>query len=408
MIELGCDIADSLTREQPTVAKTAPDHAAGLPAGLAGIIGDYQQLADTLPAPAPQSPAWIKAWFSQTGADGVFVVLRDQGKPVGAAALEIVKAHGMTIARFAGGSHANGNLLPFDGDCLPEPRDRLPAMLRDAVRFARPDIDLIVLERQLPQINGRPNPFIGQLSSPTVHVALSADLSGGFDELLGRLNGKRKRKKHRGQRNKLEAAGGYRLLEARSAGEINAMLDAFLAMKAERFAAMGIRNVFGDRQTIDFFRTLFLSQAGSAKPRFFLKGLEVGGNLRAVDGFSVSDQRLTIEFGSFRSDELARASPGEFMAYEFTRQAAESGFSIYDYSVGDEPYKRQWCDIETWYVDSYLPVSVRGAFLARVLLVMNRAKRTIRTNPTLWRAIRGIKRRFSKSESPAAEADTES
>ena len=64
-----------------------------------------------------------------------------------------------------------------------------------------------------------------------------------------RTSGKRKRKKHRSQTRKFEAAGGFRRIEAQHAEtRSNALLDAFFAMKEVRFQKMGIANVFGDAE----------------------------------------------------------------------------------------------------------------------------------------------------------------
>ena len=40
---------------------------------------------------------------------------------------------------------------------------------------------------------------------------------------------------------------------------------------------------------------------------------------------------------------------------------------IFDFSVGDEPYKRLWCDIETRHIDVVAPLTAKGALLDRCL-----------------------------------------
>ncbi|RWE64197.1 MAG: GNAT family N-acetyltransferase, partial [Mesorhizobium sp.] len=74
-----------------------------------------------------------------------------------------------------------------------------------AIGRTRPDIDLISLERLLPDLDGVASPLAALPSFPSPNLALAVDLDGGFDALLSRASGKRKRKKHRSQTRKFEA-----------------------------------------------------------------------------------------------------------------------------------------------------------------------------------------------------------
>ncbi len=118
-------------------------------------------------------------------------------------------------------------------------------------------------------------------------------------------------------------------------------------MKEFRFRKMGITNVFADEQVRAFFRALFTQALAEDKPAFVLHGLEVAGKLRAITGSSRSGKRLICEFGAIAEDDLGHTSPGDFLFFDNIQEACETGFEVYDFSVGDEPYKRLWCDIET-------------------------------------------------------------
>jgi CelD/BcsL family acetyltransferase involved in cellulose biosynthesis len=278
------------------------------------------------------------------------------------------------------------------------------AALVAAIRRARPDIDLLRLERLLPEHGGERNPLVDLPHAPSPNVSLACSLSGGFTELLSRSGGKRKRKKYRSQSRKLDAAGGYRRIEARTPAEVERQLDAFLAMKAARFRKAGIPNVFAHRAMRSFLLDLFTG-ALDAKPRpFLLHGLEVGGRLRAVTGSSRFGDRLICEFGAIAEDELAHASPGDFLFFENIREAAEQGFAVYDFSVGDELYKRQWCDIETIHRDVVLPLTPKGRALAGAVRAANRVKAVVKRSPTLWRLTKALRRETAGKARPAGQA----
>ena len=54
------------------------------------------------------------------------------------------------------------------------------------------------------------------------------------------------------------------------------------------------------------------------------------------------------------------------------RYAIEHGCKLFDFTIGDEPYKREWCDIEIELCDYVAPASLRG-WLAAVPTVALRA-----------------------------------
>jgi CelD/BcsL family acetyltransferase involved in cellulose biosynthesis len=230
---------------------------------------------------------------------------------------------------------------------------------------------------------------------------LAVDLAGGFEALLARSGSGRKRKKHRAQARKLEAAVGCRRLEADSPEDVARLLDAFLEMKAGRFREAGIPNVFAPAQVRRFFQTLFTDALACAPRPFVLQGLEVGGRLRAVTGSSVLDGRMVCEFGGITDDELAHASPGDFLFYQTIEEACGHGLSVYDFGVGDEPYKRSWCDIELRLRDVTVPLGARGQVLAAALRLRGRAVEIVKGNPRLWQIAKAIRRRTGGGRPPS-------
>ncbi len=154
------------------------------------------------------------------------------------------------------GRHANGNFPAADPAFLKAGAFDAAAVL-DAIRAAHPDVDALVLERLLPEHEGIANPLLALPHFPSPNVSRAVSLEGGFDALLSRVSGKRKKKSTAPQTRKFEAAGGFRRIEARTPEEVSRLLDAFFAMKEFRFRKMGIANVFGDMEVQNFFRSLF-------------------------------------------------------------------------------------------------------------------------------------------------------
>ncbi len=355
-------------------------------------LSTYAELCRTARPAPPQSPAWIAAWVAETGTDGIIVTLKAGGRPVYALALDVEKSGPFRVARLMSGRHANGNFPAADPEFLASGGFDF-APIAAAVRSARPDIDVIALERLLPEFDGVANPLATLPHFPSPNIALAVDLEGGFDQLLARVSGKRKRKKHRSQTRKFEMAGGFRRIEAKTPAEVATMLEAFFAMKEWRFGLMGVSNVFADPEVKAFFHRLFADALAETPPPFVLHALEVGGKLRAVTGSSLMRNRLVCEFGAIADDELAHASPGDFLFFDNIEEACRRGLEVYDFSVGDEPYKRLWCNLETQHFDVTIPLTAKGRALAWQMRLTARLKAFVKNSPTVWKLTKLLRKR---------------
>ncbi|NGO53757.1 GNAT family N-acetyltransferase [Allomesorhizobium camelthorni] len=375
-----------------TVASAAPE-----------ILGQYSELCGTGVFAPAQSPEWVATWTAKAETDHVIAVFFSSGRPVFALALEIVRAGPVRIARFMGGSHANGNFAAADPSWLATAGAAEMQALTAEIGRARPDIDIVALERLLPDFEDLPNPLLALPHYSSPNLSLAVCLDGGFEALLDRASGKRKRKKHRSQTRKFEAAGGFTRIEATSPAEVTRMLDAFFVMKEDRFRRAGIANVFGDAKVQAFFRALFTDALAASPPPFVLHGLEVDGKLRAVTGSSRSGKRLICEFGAIAEDELAHASPGDFLFFDNIREACAQGFSVYDFSVGDEPYKRLWCDIETRHMDAVVPLTLKGRAFAASMRLKAHLKAFVKTSPLIWKLTKALRKKAAGQ--PAASAE---
>ncbi|WP_189501518.1 GNAT family N-acetyltransferase [Tianweitania populi] len=363
----------------------------------------YRDFTSDTTCGAAQHPDWVDAWARTRSTEILFLSLELTGRTVLMMPLEVVRQKGCRVARAIGGNHANGNFSPIlPGQAHLLSADVVAAMLK-GLRRARPDIDLVLIERQTASIDGVANPFASVINVPSANIGLALDLSCGFEAVLDRIGRKRRLKKHRSQTRKLEAAGGFRRIEAKTPDEVERLVAEFLSQKADRFQRLGIRNVFADMQP--FLTTLFNQAQNSPAPTFLLHGLEVGGIIRAVTGSSVVGDRLICEFGSIVEDELVHASPGDFLFFLNIEDAVRQGFKTYDFSVGDEGYKRAWCDIEMQQFDTIAPLTLKGRVYALALQGVIGAKRRIKANDRLWALLKRLRRGTASARSDASSSD---
>ncbi|WP_139975631.1 GNAT family N-acetyltransferase [Ochrobactrum sp. CGA5] len=345
---------------------------------------------------APQSLAWIDNWHAIVNADSFVVGLFDADSPMLLLPLEVVSQNRAKIARYPGGSHANCNFPWLRKECGDALDEDAVVQLTKFIRKARPDIDALSLTRQLSELQGVTNPLLALGKKPNPNPVLAASLRGGFDVVLDRANRKRKLKKHRQHSRRYEESGGWRVSRPQNQAETDNILDLYFAMKALRFRKMGIRNPFADENVRVFFKAFFGEGLASGQELNELRFLEVGGTVRSIIGKLFGQTGPTVEFAAIAEDELMTASPGEFLFFEDISRSCDEGRSIYSFGIGDEPYKREWCDIELMIYDTLIPLSTEGKLFTALQATRNAIARSLKRNPHLWRLAKALRSRFAK------------
>jgi CelD/BcsL family acetyltransferase involved in cellulose biosynthesis len=343
-----------------------------------------------------QTRHWTECWAAKVNSRIVCGIIFEDDQPVLMLPLEIVRDKGLMIARFIGGPHANANFPLLRKDRAGLVTDKLAGAVMQAVCLAVPKLDAIVLARQQPQINGIANPFAALPSHQSPNLALSFQLEPSFEDLIKHRSGARKLKKMRQQARRMDERGGWVCDVARSEAEISEMLDAFFVMKARRFEEFGLKNTFEATEIKEFFKALFAVGAPEYAASFRLDALRVGGGILAVSGSTVRHGTNIVEFGAVRAHEPT-LSPGDFLFHQMIKRACEDGTSVFDFGVGDEPYKRAWCDIETRHFETVKGFGVRGTVYAQLYQASNTAKLAVKRSPYLSDLLRKLRLRKSSN-----------
>jgi len=331
-----------------------------------------------------QHPAFLSAWIDTEGCRPIFVTLNADGH--GPVLLPLERREN-GVAGYCGGRHANGSFPVGRREDILALHKAGEAAIKAAIGAAGVPANSLFLERQHGNWDGVANPFVFSSSVASPNIALSFAIDGDFDHVLQTKLGKNKRKKLRSYRRKLDSTGTGAFQHPVPPDRVSHYLDRFLALKAERFRQAGISNVFGDDRTQAFLLDLFSDGA----PDHTLHGLTLDGEIIAVIGCTSHGGRLTVEFGAF-DPEHALLRPGELLFFSAIAHACETGVAIFDFGIGDEPYKRSWCDIETVHMDTTIGLTLPGKARAFAQDWRSRAVRTIKTNDRVWSAVKTARR----------------
>ena len=249
--------------------------------------------------------------------------------------------------------------------------------------------DAVALTKMPEMVRGQPNPFLVLPTTLNPSGAYLMSVAGTWEEFYREKRSSATRRHDRSKRKHLAEFGPVSFVTAEDQCAIEATLDVLFAQKAASFAARGVSNFLARPGTRDFFRAV------SADPSFrdimHVSRLQVGSIVAAANLGLVFRGRFYHVLASYDAGPVSRFGPGTAHLHELIAYALARGCDIFDFTVGDEPYKRDWCDTEMKLHDFRAATSARGLVVAKVSVAMARAKRFVKRTPRLWHAVHRIR-----------------
>lgn len=360
------------------------------------VADDWRQLEATGLVTPYQRHDWIAAYAGSVGrAHGLdlrYVTLRDSnGQLICLLPLEVLRLHGARVARFIGDKHANYHMALFDqGFAASLGKDGAELLLR-AVAAKLGDVDAFVFTNQPSFWDGIANPFVLLAATQSPSHAYKLALGLDCEATLNRSMSSHARKKLKNKRNRFADFGPSQLVRATTPAEIDAILDAFLSQKAERFAQMGVSNPFADPAMRRFLRDGAAFSAQSPMPAIELYGLALDDAYITTYVGAVQGRRFSGMATAYALNHpAAKTSPGEILLVDLIKLKCQEGFSVFDLGVGEARYKTTICDDKDELFDTFLGITRFGKALALVARLKRVAKRLIKQHPRLLKLAHAI------------------
>jgi CelD/BcsL family acetyltransferase involved in cellulose biosynthesis len=259
---------------------------------------------------------------------------------------------------------------------------------RDVIEVLRAEarwrFDLIDLQKMPDCIGEQRNPFLDLAPCAHPSGAYVAHLGSAWDAFYAAKRSAATRKRERRQLRQLAEHGALRFVEVETEEEVARTLATLMAQKSRSFARMGVEDVLARPGHREFFLAIAMDPA--MRELVHLSQIDVGDHIAAVSvGLKYRDCYYLI-LSSYDDGELSRFGPGRAHLHELLRYAIGGGFARFDFTVGDEPYKRDWCDAELKLHDLITAVTASGWLMVALTMPFRRVKRFIKQSPGLWRA----------------------
>src|SRR5262249_31125520 len=217
---------------------------------------------------------------------------------------------------------------------------------------------------------------------PNASSAHVATLGRNWDDYYKQKRSSETRKKERKQLRRLGEIGDVRFADIDDRSEIERTIETLMQQKAKTFARMGVENLFARPG----YGAFWFDVASALRTVTHVSRLEVGATIAATSlGLTFHDCYYLV-LSSYHDGEVMRFGPGRAHLHELLRHAIDRNFRHFDFTIGDEPYKRDWADIEVRLYDHLQAVTLKGAIAAAMTPAFRPTKRLIKTTPALWHA----------------------
>ncbi len=244
--------------------------------------------------------------------------------------------------------------------------------------------DVIAFAKMPETVGAQQNPmrYLGGTINPS--GAYLTHLTGEWEAFYTGKRSSATRRRDRTKRKKMSECGEIKFVNPASDSEILSSLDTLMAQKARSFARMGVGNLFAKPGHTDFYRALATDPA--TRHVVHVSRLDVGATAAAVNLALIHHDRYYHLLASYTDCDLSRFGPGAAHLHDLMHYAIDRGCRIFDFTIGDERYKRDWCDTEIKLYDYIAPATWRGALVAMPMLAAQRIKRWIKQTPAVWNA----------------------
>jgi CelD/BcsL family acetyltransferase involved in cellulose biosynthesis len=290
-------------------------------------------------------------------------------------------------------------------------RDGFVALWRDicALLQATPALhhDIVALAKMPETVGRQPNPLLSLDTRLNPSGAYETPLDPDWEQFYTAKRSTATRRRDRTKFKRLGQLGEVRFADPQAPQEIAATLEMLIEQKSKSFARMGVSNLFARPGHVAFYREL--AAATPALRLAHLSRLDVGATWAAINLGLVYRDCYYHVLASYDDGEVSRFGPGAAHLRELLRYAIGRGLKRFDFTIGDEPYKREWCDAAQRLHDHSTAVTVRGWPSAAVSLAWRGTKRTIKQTAPLWAAAQRLRATLAslRKKSEAAKEPAE-
>jgi CelD/BcsL family acetyltransferase involved in cellulose biosynthesis len=245
--------------------------------------------------------------------------------------------------------------------------------------------DWIEFEKMPEMIGDEINPFVGLDVTPNANSAHIMQLGDDWEAFYRAKRSSATRRHDRAKHRRMAQFGEIRVVTAADAADARTTLETLMRQKSVSFARKGIPDMFARPG----YREFFLDFASNPATRHCVHVSRVAvGSLDAATNFAIVQGDCYYHIlSSYCDGRIAHFGPGALHLRELMAHAIKRGLRRFDFTIGDERYKSEWCDARLRLFDYSAAATWHGWPASALSTARRRLKRYIKQTPAAWRTV---------------------
>jgi CelD/BcsL family acetyltransferase involved in cellulose biosynthesis len=322
----------------------------------------WKQFEQTADGYGFQSYDWLSHWYQAVGVglniQPCLVLVEDSAsQPLLFLPLGIQKTPGLRILIWLGGITADYCAPLVDKYSNEQLASRPFTLLWNDIKQRLPQFDLIHFKNQPENIGDQTNPFV-QLGGAPYEISYFSRLKGSWEVHYQQQVKNRIRADSRRQRKRLTRIGELRFVVATESPRIEDITQKMIEQKSRCYRETGAFDLFA----IEAYRQFYLQTAIELAPsgRIHVSALMCNDKIIATHWGMIFNERFYFLMPSYEGGKWQKYSSGRLLLEHLIEWCFGHQIEIFDFSIGDERYKQDWCE-QTMSLFEYLtPVTSAG------------------------------------------------
>jgi len=217
------------------------------------------------------------------------------------------------------------------------------------------------------------------------NYSYSAELPSSWEEYQKKLTSKIKADSRR-SRKRLAEKGELRFEILEPGNEkLSKVLEAFIEQKRNRYQTSGAYDLLAYEAVRGFYSDMPSELGQGAKIQLSALFLD---NLVLATHWGVVDQLNFYYLMPTFAQEWKRYSPGRLLLEHLLQWSLEEELEVFDFTVGGEEYKKEWCNREMKLLEILQARTLKGNLYVYALM----ARRALKQSPVIVNGVRQVRK----------------
>ena len=246
---------------------------------------------------------------------------------------------------------------------------------------------MINLKRQKFKIdNNLENPFVKYLSNNAHDISYQLNIDNSWE-----VFSKEKRKKKilmdsNRQRRRIEKNGVINFIIPDQSIIKNKIISKMIEFKRYRYNLMKVKDLLSSKHNRDFYFGLVDALNGGVL-KLHVSALLIDDEVVATHLGTILNDKFYYLMPSNDFNEWQKYSVGRLLLEELLKKYFNDKFEVFDFSIGDEPYKKNWCNQKTELYQHIRSMNTKG-FIYKLYLI----SRTKFIKSNFWKKIKFLRK----------------